>query len=121
VDAVGLAAEVNQRRLAGVRFYPVSFTPAANPYRGQICHGVSLLVTDRLAFNPVHTGLEIAAALHRLHPQLYRVEAAAVSLGSQRAIEGIRAGRDPARIAESWGTDEQQWLRISTPYRLYPD
>jgi uncharacterized protein YbbC (DUF1343 family) len=121
IDGIRLAAELNQRKLAGVRFYPISFTPHANPYTGQPCEGVSILVTDRLTFKPVHTGLEIAAALHRLHPELYRMDAASDLLGSQSAIDRIRAGEDPALIAKSWSADESQWRRLCSPYLLYPD
>jgi uncharacterized protein YbbC (DUF1343 family)/CubicO group peptidase (beta-lactamase class C family) len=121
IDGIRLAAELNQRKLAGVRFYPIAFTPEANPYSGQICYGVSILVTDRLAFEPVHTGLEIAAALHRLHPLLYRIDAAGILLGSQGSIDRIRAGEDPALVAKSWSADESQWRRLCKPYLLYPD
>jgi uncharacterized protein YbbC (DUF1343 family) len=120
IDGIRLAAELNQRKLAGVRFYPISFTPAANPYSGQICYGVSLLVTDRLAFRPVHAGLEIAAALYRLYPESYRIDAAGVLLGSQGSIDRIRTGEDPALIAKSWWDDESQWHRLCRPYLLYP-
>jgi uncharacterized protein YbbC (DUF1343 family)/CubicO group peptidase (beta-lactamase class C family) len=121
IDGIRLAAELNQRKLAGVRFYPIDFTPEANPYSGQICHGVSLLVTERSAFKPVRTGLEIAAALYRLHPQLYRLDAARILLGSQDSIDRIRAGEDPALIAKSWSADESQWRQLCKPYLLYPD
>src|SRR6478672_264322 len=67
VDGTGLAAALNGRGLAGVRFYPVSFTPVSGKYAGERCGGVFLIVTDREALHPVRVGLEIAAALFRLH------------------------------------------------------
>src|SRR5262249_27934798 len=68
VDGVALAAALNARALAGVRFYPTSFTPAAGAkFAGQPCHGVFIIVTDRDRLRPVRMGLEIASALIRLH------------------------------------------------------
>jgi uncharacterized protein YbbC (DUF1343 family)/CubicO group peptidase (beta-lactamase class C family) len=67
VDGVRLAAFLNERRLPGIRFYPLSFTPTSSKHTGQLCQGVFLLVTDRDALRPVRVGLEVAAALWRLH------------------------------------------------------
>ncbi len=48
IDGAALAAALNARALAGVRFYPVTFTPAAGAkLGGEACHGVFLIVTDR--------------------------------------------------------------------------
>ena len=119
LDGVQLAAELNARALPGVRFYPVSFTPASSNYAGELCQGVFLLVTDRLALRPVWLGLEIAAMLHRLYPKQYRLEKAERLLGSREALAGIRAGEDPARVAETWATDEAWWRQIRERYLLY--
>jgi len=119
LDGVQLAAELNARALPGVRFYPVSFTPASSNYAGESCQGVFLLVTDRLALRPVRLGLEIAAMLYRLYPKQYRLEKAERLLGSREALARIRAGEDPAHVAKSWATDEAWWRQIRERYLLY--
>jgi uncharacterized protein YbbC (DUF1343 family) len=119
LDGVQLAAELNARALPGVRFYPVSFTPASSNYAGESCQGVFLLVTDRLALRPVRLGLEIAAMLYRLYPKQYRLEKAERLLGSREVLARIKAGEDPARVAESWATDEAWWSQIRERYLLY--
>jgi len=118
VDGVQLAAELNARALPGVRFYPVSFTPASSKYAREACQGVFLFVTDRLALRPVRLGLEIAAMLYRLYAKQYRLEKAERLLGSE-ALARIRAGEDPARVAESWAADEAWWRQIRARYLLY--
>ena len=55
-----------RRRIPGVGFYPVRFTPASSKYAGQACQGVFMIVTDRAALRPVRLGVEIAAMLHKL-------------------------------------------------------
>ena len=43
-----LAAALNARRLPGVRFYPVSFTPTSSKYAEERCQGVFMVVTNRV-------------------------------------------------------------------------
>ena len=83
IDGAALAAALNARGLAGVRFYPVTFTPSAGaPLAGQACHGVFLLVTDRDRLRPVRVGVEIASALSRLYGPTFKLEDAATLFGS---------------------------------------
>ena len=119
VDGVRLADHLNGRGLLGVRFYPVEFTPASSRYAGEICHGVFLVVTNREVLKPVRVGLEIAAALHELYPEVFDLAGAQRLLGSAEAIERVRAGDDPAAIAASWAAGERAWRNRTAPYLLY--
>ncbi len=121
IDGVQLAAALNARNLVGVRFYPVSFTPQSSKYAGQKCQGVYILVTDRRSFRPVRLGLEVAALLHRLYPEKYRLEEEENLLGSERVLNQILAGEDPAGIANAWQADETHWQQLRRRYLLYPD
>jgi len=115
-----LAAALNARGLAGVRFYPVSFTPAAgSKFGGQLCQGVFLIVTDRDRLRPVLLGLEIASALSRLYGQQFTLEDAALLFGSKTTLDRIRRGDDPAAIAASWAADEAKWRLTRAKYLLY--
>src|SRR5437773_1594684 len=75
LDVPRLAAYLNERRLPGVRFVPVRFTPKSSVFRHEECGGLNLIVTDRARFQSVRTGIEIAVALHQLFPAEWRVEA----------------------------------------------
>jgi uncharacterized protein YbbC (DUF1343 family)/CubicO group peptidase (beta-lactamase class C family) len=120
IDAVALAAALNGSGLAGVRFYPVSFTPAAGAkLGGQACHGVFVIVTDRDRLRPVRLGVQIAATLSRLYGSQFTLEDAAPLLGSKAAIARIRAGDDVAAIAASWAQDEAAWRLTRSQYLLY--
>jgi uncharacterized protein YbbC (DUF1343 family) len=120
IDGVQLAAGLNASGLAGVRFYPVSFTPQASKFAGEKCQGVFILVTDRQALRPVRLGLEIASILHRLYPDKYRLEAEKNLLGSETALIQILAGENPAGIVKTWQADETHWRQLRRPYLLYP-
>jgi uncharacterized protein YbbC (DUF1343 family) len=121
IDGVQLAAALNARGLAGVRFYPVSFTPQSSKFAGKKCRGVFILVTDRQALRPVRLGLEVAAVLHRLYPDKYRLEAEENLLGSEAALIQILAGEDPADIVKNWQAGEKHWRQLRSRYLLYPD
>jgi len=119
IYGVQLAAELNARDLAGVRFYPVSFTPQSSTFAGRKCRGVFILVTDRQALQPVRLGLEVASMLHRLYPAKYGLDTEANLLGSETALSRILAGEEPAAIVHSWKADENQWRHLRSRYLLY--
>jgi len=119
IAGVQLASELNARDLAGVRFYPVSFTPRASKFAGEKCRGVFILLTDRQALQPVRLGLEIASMLHRLYPTEYRLEEENNLLGSEAVLSRILAGADPADVAQTWQADEKQWQYLRSRYLLY--
>jgi uncharacterized protein YbbC (DUF1343 family)/CubicO group peptidase (beta-lactamase class C family) len=120
IDGRALAAALNARAIPGIRFYPVSFTPSAGAkLGGQLCHGVFLIVTDRDRLRPVRAGVEIAAALSRLHGAQFTLEDAAYLFGSKAALQRVRNGDDPAAIAASWAADEAAWRLTRAKYLLY--
>lgn len=119
IDGVQLSDALNARRIPGVAFYPVRFTPASSKYANKECQGVFMIVTDRSALRPVRLGVEIAAMLHTLHGATFELEAAERLFGSKDNLARIRAGDDPAAIAASWAADEARWRLMRAKYLLY--
>ncbi len=119
-DAVTIAAALNDRQLAGIRFYPVAFTPAPGvKFGGDLCQGVYAVVTDRDRLRPVRVGLEIAAVLSKMYGARFRLEDAAALFGSKATLARIRAGEDPAAIAATWRGDEEKWRLLRAKYLIY--
>ncbi|MFN2446851.1 MAG: exo-beta-N-acetylmuramidase NamZ domain-containing protein [Vicinamibacterales bacterium] len=119
VDGPRLAATLNARSLPGIRVYPVQFTPSSSKYAGEACHGVFLMITDRSIVQPVRLGLEVAAALWKVHGDRYRMENTDRLLGSRASLERVQAGEDPASVAESWAAAEARWRTLRAKYLLY--
>jgi uncharacterized protein YbbC (DUF1343 family) len=119
IDGPGFSEALNARRISGVRFYPVRFTPTSSKYAGQDCQGVFMIVTDRSALRPVRLGTEIAAMLHKMYGPAFELEGAERLFGSRDGIARIRAGDDPAAIATSWGGAEARWRQLRAQYLLY--
>ncbi len=120
IHGVQLAEALNGRRIPGVGFYPVRFTPGSAKYAGEECQGIFIVVTDRRALRPVRLGVEIAAMLHKLYGTRFDLEAARRLFGSQDGLARIRAGDDPEAIAASWAAGEARWRRQRAKYLLYP-
>jgi uncharacterized protein YbbC (DUF1343 family)/CubicO group peptidase (beta-lactamase class C family) len=114
-----LAAYLNARGIAGVRFVPVTFTPASSNYSGQKCDGVNLVLTDRNALDAPELGIELAAALRKLYPADYKMERMIELLVNQNAYDGIVAGEDPRRIAQDWQEDLNRFEGLRKKYLLY--
>lgn len=119
IDGPRLAATLNARGLPGIRFYPVSFTPASSKFVGEECHGVFMVITNRAALAPVRVGLEVAGALARLFGDRYQLGNTDRLLGSRESLERVRRGEDPATVAASWNAAEARWRRLRAKYLLY--
>ncbi len=119
IDGVQLSDALNARRIPGVSFYPVRFTPASSKYAKEECQGVFMIVTDRLALRPVRVGVEIAAMVHKLYGAKFELDAAERLFGSKDGLARIRAGENPEAIASSWAADETRWRVMRAKYLLY--
>jgi uncharacterized protein YbbC (DUF1343 family)/CubicO group peptidase (beta-lactamase class C family) len=114
-----LAAYLNARAIAGVRFVPITFTPTSSNYAGQKCEGVNLVLTDRNALDAPELGIELAAALKKLYPADYKMERMMELLVNQAAYDGLVAGEDPRRIAQDWQEKIENFEAVRKKYLLY--
>ena len=119
IDGPALARELNLAGLPGLRVYPVAFTPDGSRFAGELCRGVFFLVTDRDALRPVRLGLEVAAVLHRLHGDVFDLDAIVRLFGSAAMVARIRAGEPTWEIAAGWDDGGADWRRLAAPYLLY--
>ena len=114
-----LAAYLNARGIAGVRFVPVTFTPTAAVYSGQKCEGVNVVLTERNALDAPELGIELAAALQRLYPADFKIGRMAELLVNQAAYDGLMAGKDPRRIAQDWQEELEKFEVVRKKYLIY--
>ena len=114
-----LAAYLNTRGIAGVRFVPMTFTPTSSNYPGQDCQGVNIIVTDRNAVDAPELGIELAAALHKLYAADFKIEKMQGLLVNQSAYDALMAGQDPRRIAQEWQEGLEKFAKIREKYLIY--
>jgi uncharacterized protein YbbC (DUF1343 family)/CubicO group peptidase (beta-lactamase class C family) len=114
-----LAAYLNYRGIAGVRFVPVTFTPSSSNYSGQICQGVNIILTDRNSLPGPELGIELAAALHKLYPNDWKIEKMQQLLVNQSVYDALVAGQDPRRIAQDWQEQLEKFQAVRLKYLIY--
>ena len=119
VSAKRLAAYLNERNIAGVRFVPITFTPASGPYARRDCEGVNIMVTNRETLDAPELGLELAAALHNAAPTGFDIGRMKPLLANQAAFTALQAGQDPRRIADDWRDGVEQFMQIRKKYLIY--
>jgi uncharacterized protein YbbC (DUF1343 family) len=102
LDGRRLAAVLAARRIPGITFTPIHFTPATSTFAGERCGGVRLTVTDRDAFRPVALGIEIAVALRDLHPVDWKRGDLMTLLASRDTLDRLERGETADAIVKSW-------------------
>ncbi len=120
IDGRELAAYLNGRKIQGVRFLPMDFTPLSGNFAGEVCHGVQFILLDRQALEPTEMGVELLAALWRLFPQNFKLDATLHLVGNHKVLESIRTGQSPSRIWYDWQEDVGRFKKVRARYLLYP-
>ncbi len=119
IDGRRLADALVARRIPGVAFVPILFTPTSSKFAGEVCRGVNVAITDRRVFEPVRVGLEIAAAVRRLHPAEWEAEKVAVLLLNRGVLEALVRGTDPDEVIALATSGITEFARRRSPHLLY--
>ena len=119
MDSRNLSSYLNARGIQGVRFLPVDFKPSSSSFAGQVCHGVQILLIDRQALDPTELGVELAAALGKLYPNVFQLEKTLPLIGARWVLKAIAAGEDPRRIVFEWQDPLEHFRALRSKYLLY--
>ena len=120
IDPHALKAEIEDRRLPGAVFRPVSFEPTFHKFQGEICHGLEIHPFDRRAFSPYFVSLTLLEIIRRAYPEEfawkpppyeYEFERMPIDLilGDRSIREGLEAG---GRASDLAATPEEDWNRF---------
>jgi uncharacterized protein YbbC (DUF1343 family) len=130
IDGERLADAMNARALPGVHFRPVFFEPTFQKHARETCGGCQPHVTDRVAFEPVRTSVELIAEFHRENPERFAwrqppyeyehdKEPIDILYGSDRLRETVDRGGDVSALVRSWEADEEAFRRLRQPFLMY--
>jgi len=119
INGMELAVYLNSRRIRGVQFIPVDFTPGDSLFKNRLCHGVRIILSDRNALDSPALGIEIASALYRLYPNDFQIDKILDLIGSHQVLNAIKDGRDPNSIALQWQAQLEQFRNLRSKYLLY--
>jgi uncharacterized protein YbbC (DUF1343 family) len=131
LDAAAAAADLNSRRLPGVRFEATRYTPrsipsvAADPrFKGEVVNAVRLVITDVNTFQPLETGMHALAHLQRVAsarnlPLLEKTAMFYAISGTTRLHSLLTRGADGATIIAAWTNEVEQFKRLRAKYLVY--
>lgn len=119
INGKELTDYLNRREIAGVFFIPSDFTPDANRYQNQLCHGIRIILTDRHALDSPLLGIEVASALYRLYPAEFRIQEIMGMVRAQWVLQAITDGLDPTVISSQWQDGIKEFAALRNRYLLY--
>ncbi|MCM3028079.1 DUF1343 domain-containing protein [Bacillus safensis] len=122
INSSELSDHLNQLKLKGVQFRPVSFTPTFSKHTGTLSHGVQLYVTDRSSFEAVKTGLSIIKTIHDLYPndfQFLQTGSFDKLIGNGWIKEEINKGTSVKHIMKRYHHDLKTFEKKRKKYLIY--
>ncbi|WP_213806730.1 DUF1343 domain-containing protein [Granulicella sp. dw_53] len=122
IHGVELAAYLNARKIPGLSFIPVFFTPGGEqkyPYHGERCEGVEILVNDRNIVDGPELGMEVASAIWKLYPSSFQIDRVDRLLLNKDVLAQIKNGTDPRKIASGWQAELDSFKKRRAKYLLY--
>jgi len=130
IDGERLAHAMNGRGLAGVHFRPAFFEPTFQKHARQSCGGCQIHVTDRKAFAPLRTAVELIEEFHAANPDRFAwreppyeyehdKEPIDILYGSDLLRRTLDESGDIQALIASWRPEEDAFRREREPYLLY--
>lgn len=128
IEGNRLAEEMNKAELPGVVFRPVQFTPkhlpgvASHPkYEGLACQGIETVLTDRMSFEAVKTGLALLLALNRLYSAQLEIHPGRMNrlVGSDLVVQALEENWSLDDIVASYAGELRAFEMLRQPYLLY--
>lgn len=125
VDAYYFTRFINDKKIQGVIFTPVYFTPFCSKYVGTECQGVHIHITDRKRFNPTETGLRLLFAFREYYPEKFQFLEPQKAEG-RRGIELLFGNKkilednvSCEELIEDYRRDSENFYERKKKYHLY--
>ncbi len=120
-DNAAIAAELNARKLPGVRFDTATRTiETGYKFGGQTIPMIKVRVTNRNAVRPVEVGVRMLRAIYARHPKDFQWRTKQIDrlAGTDKLRAAVESGRVDALVAD-WDRDAKRFSKLVKPYLLY--
>ncbi len=118
IDGEKLAAVLNAKNLAGVRFEPTEFTPGVRQYANELCKGVKIRVENRETFEPVLFGLTLMEILIKEYRDQWERKNLNTLLLHREAVQRLESGRPATEIDAMWKSERNDFLKRRQRYLI---
>ena len=121
IDGSAWADALNARALSGVRFTPSDQTPDSSKFAGELCHGVSIEIVDRLRLRPMEMSMTMIAAARAIAGSRVQLNASRFDglAGTNRLRRAFEAATPVDEIVAAWEPDLQRYRSRRERYLLY--
>jgi uncharacterized protein YbbC (DUF1343 family) len=130
IDPHMLKQQLEKRTLPGCGFEVLSFIPEFDKWKGQLCHGIQIQVTDPRAYKPYYTTLAILQEVMASWPDQfcfipppyeYEFEKPPIDIitGDEEIRKGLEEGRNLDEMEAGWQEKLKEFLARRKQYLLY--
>jgi uncharacterized protein YbbC (DUF1343 family) len=130
IDPDTLVKVLNEFRLPGVVFRPLSFQPTFQKHANKLCGGAQIHVTDRERFKSFKTGVAVLKAIHNTWPREfawkqppYEYEEVKMPIdilaGTDRLRKDIEVWKDLNHMEAWWKDQTKTFEKIRKEYLIY--
>ncbi|RMH65725.1 MAG: DUF1343 domain-containing protein [Calditrichaeota bacterium] len=125
INALSFADILNALHLPGVLFRPTQYKPYYSVFKGELCQGVQIHITNPRTFRPFETGLYLLKFLYDQYPhhnpfhKEKRLSSFFKTAGSDQIYKDILAGKGVDDIRAGWRVELHQFKNLRKKYLLY--
>ncbi len=121
LDSQRAARRLNEALLDGVAFTAQDYTPTKSVYKGELCHGVLMTITDRDMLRPLAVFRHIDQVLYELHRQdfQWRWDEVRKMTGSTEFQRIYENDHDLIKIMELFNRGAERFEKSRQRYLLY--
>jgi uncharacterized protein YbbC (DUF1343 family) len=120
LDGEELAARLNAKGIAGVRFSPARFVPKSSTFKNQVCSGVKVEIVDRNQLRVAEVFVRMALQLRESSPQWeYHADRFAHMVGSSFMIDALDKNLSPEEVLKAFREKVARFEAVRAKYLLY--
>jgi uncharacterized protein YbbC (DUF1343 family) len=121
IDGFELTKKLNALGLVGVTFREQWFTPTFSKFKGELCGGAQIHVTDRAAFRPLETTLQIIKTIRDMYPDKFEFHEKYFDkiMGTSKVRLALEKGASVKNIVAGFAPGLAQFAEARKPYLLY--
>ncbi len=121
IDGYKLAKKLNGLNLEGIKFREAWFSPIFSKYRGELCGGAQIHITDRKQYRPFESSLHIIKTVMNMYPSHFKLhdEYFDKIMGASKVRQALEKGIDVKDIIKSYKGELDNFLVLRKPYLLY--
>jgi uncharacterized protein YbbC (DUF1343 family) len=125
INGETFAKVLNRLNLPGVIFRPAYFKPFYGIYKGKVCQGVQIHVTNVNTFKPFITGIHLMKTSMRLYPRHHlfakssRFNMFNKVMGSNHILVSLQRGYPVNQIEAAWQNQLNHFKKIRRKYLIY--